>query len=515
MIEPLIIMERGERPPGDWPALPLISPTTYLAGQEHADARGRLVINLAPNYRYLSTGYYCSLLAEARAQRIIPSVRTIEDLSRKAIYGLAIQNFSRLVARLIRNENATERLRFYSYFGFSPVAGGGELCRQLFERFPAPILRIELTPGNGWHIGRLTLVARERLPAAERENFLEGFRRFVGRRWRRSSRTANRYRYDLAVLHNPEEKLPPSDRGALGRLTRAGRRMKVNVELITRRDYPRIAEYDALFIRETTAINHHSFAFSIRAWEEGIPVIDDPDSILLCTNKVYLAELLAKHRIAHPRTLIVNRATLGTVESTLGFPTVLKMPDGSFSRGVFKADDAAALERIGKTLLADSELVLAQEFLYTPFDWRIGVLAGEPLYACKYFMARKHWQIYDHSGKRTREGAWETVPLDAAPPTVVETARRAARLIGDGLYGVDVKEVGGRAVVIEINDNPNLDADVEDAVLGASLYEKLLAEFIRRIERPRAVFPADTDARKEGSGDETTGSASGGSSRNG
>ena len=55
-------------------------------------------------------------------------------------------------------------------------------------------------------------------------------------------------------------------------------------------------------------------------------------------------------------------------------------------------------------LLADSELVLAQEFLYTPFDWRIGVLAGEPLYACKYFMARKHWQIYDHSGNKTREG---------------------------------------------------------------------------------------------------------------
>ncbi|MDN5864333.1 MAG: RimK family alpha-L-glutamate ligase [Gammaproteobacteria bacterium] len=288
------------------------------------------------------------------------------------------------------------------------------------------------------------------------------------------------------MLHDPNEKMPPSNRQALARLVRVGRRMTVNVELITRRDYPRIAEYDALFIRETTAVNHHSFDFSMRAWEEDIPVIDDPDSILRCANKVYLAELLGKHRIAHPRTILFNRATLRDAGRELGFPLVLKMPDGSFSRGVFKAEDEAALKDIGRKLLAASELVLAQEFLYTPFDWRIGVLAGEPLYACKYFMARKHWQIYDHSGAKVREGGWKTIPIEETPAAVVGTARRAARLIGNGLYGVDIKETGGRTVVIEINDNPNLDANIEDAVLGASLYEKLIAEFIRRIEQPAA-----------------------------
>jgi glutathione synthase/RimK-type ligase-like ATP-grasp enzyme len=122
--------------------------------------------------------------------------------------------------------------------------------------------------------------------------------------------------------------------------------------------------------------------------------------------------------------------------------------------------------------------VLAQEFLYTPFDWRIGVLAGEALYACKYFMARKHWQIYDHSGKKTREGNWETVPIETAPREVVETARRAARLIGDGLYGVNVKQLGDDFVVMEVNDNPSIEAGCEDAVIG---------EFIRRIESPLAT----------------------------
>lgn len=484
MAETLIVMEPNQRPHGDWTVLSEFAPADYLAGHKGCDAQGGLIVNLSPDYDYLSTGYYCSLLAEARSQRVIPSVRTIEDLSRKAIYGLVTRNLTRLMSRLTVHREDARRLSFYSYFGFSSLPGGGELCRQLFERFPVPILRIELARREHWEIARLVLVPLRRLPAAEHEDFVEGFRRFLGRRWRRSNRTRNRYRYDLAVLHDPEENLPPSDRGALARLTRAGRHMKVNVELVTRRDYPRIAEYDALFIRETTAINHHTFAFATRAQDEGIPVIDDPDSILRCTNKVYLSELLARHRIAHPRTLIVTRNNIGDVGPQIGFPAVLKVPDGSFSRGVFKADDAIELESIVPGLLADSELVLAQEFIYTSFDWRIGVLNGQPLYACKYFMARKHWQIYDHSGSKTREGGWETVAIESAPPAVVTTACKAARLIGDGLYGVDLKELPDRVVVIEVNDNPNLDANVEDAVLGHRLYEILLGEFIRRIESP-------------------------------
>jgi len=36
---------------------------------------------------------------------------------------------------------------------------------------------------------------------------------------------------------------------------------------------------------------------------------------------------------------------------------------------------------------------------------------------------------------------------------------------------------------MEINDNPNIYAHVEDAVAGDELYRRLLDEFIRRIER--------------------------------
>jgi glutathione synthase/RimK-type ligase-like ATP-grasp enzyme len=57
--------------------------------------------------------------------------------------------------------------------------------------------------------------------------------------------------------------------------------------------------------------------------------------------------------------------------------------------------------------------------------------------------------------------------------------------MGDGLYGVDLKQVGGRVVVTEVNDNPNLDAGCEDALLGDELYRRIIGELLARIERKK------------------------------
>ena len=64
----------------------------------------------------------------------------------------------------------------------------------------------------------------------------------------------------------------------------------------------------------------------------------------------------------------------------------------------------------------------------------------------------------------------------------------AASVIGVGLYGVDLKQVGDRCYVIEVNDNPNIDAGNEDGVLKEALYREVLGVFLRRIrERGKPV----------------------------
>jgi glutathione synthase/RimK-type ligase-like ATP-grasp enzyme len=59
---------------------------------------------------------------------------------------------------------------------------------------------------------------------------------------------------------------------------------------------------------------------------------------------------------------------------------------------------------------------------------------------------------------------------------------KAAKQIGNGLYGVDVKQSGDKFFVIEVNDNPTIDAGEEDTILKDELYRRIMAVFLERIE---------------------------------
>jgi glutathione synthase/RimK-type ligase-like ATP-grasp enzyme len=146
------------------------------------------------------------------------------------------------------------------------------------------------------------------------------------------------------------------------------------------------------------------------------------------------------------------------------------------------------LKKITEDLFKKTALLLAQEYFYTDFDWRIGVLNERPIYACKYYMTKGHWQIYNHDKKMTKgiqSGNSETFPISKVPKHVISTALKMSNLIGDSLYGVDIKERDKKAYVIEVNDNPNIDVNVEDAISGMDLYYNIMYEFVRRIEAKR------------------------------
>jgi glutathione synthase/RimK-type ligase-like ATP-grasp enzyme len=126
---------------------------------------------------------------------------------------------------------------------------------------------------------------------------------------------------------------------------------------------------------------------------------------------------------------------------------------------------------------------VAQEFVPSGFDWRVGVLDGKCLWVCKYHMAKGHWQIRGgRSVEKPRFGRVEAVAPGDAPAGAVELGVRAASLMGNDLYGVDVKEVDGRYLVMEVNDNPSLEAGDEDAVLKDELYLTIMRAFLERLE---------------------------------
>ncbi|MGD8547449.1 MAG: RimK family protein, partial [Thiohalophilus sp.] len=425
----IVIVENRQDWRADFPEVDLVEAGDYLGNKNYLQLKQPHVINLCRSYRYLSTGYYCSLLAEARRHRMLPSVRTITDLSRKAIYSLDSEGLDKLVDRYLKKHTGQlERNTFdmYILFGRTESPEFQPLARQIFESFACPLLKIEFRHQQGWHISRIKPIGLNALPEELNDFFNEAFNSYLSYRWRKP-KPRSRYRYDLAILHNPDERLPPSNKAALQKFVRAGKKLAINVELIGKKDYNRLAEYDALFIRETTNIDHYTYQFARKAEAEGMVVMDDPHSIVMCTNKVYLSELLEKNAIPRPCSVILHKGN--NSESGIDYPVVLKIPDGSFSRGVFKAENAEQYASITKELFRDSDLLLAQEYLYTEFDWRIGVLNRQPIFACQYYMSRSHWQIVKHGSKGGfTEGGYQSWPLSSVAPEVIETAVRAANL---------------------------------------------------------------------------------------
>lgn len=474
-----------------WPIVfgnDIVDAQAYLTDLIYANPEPVRIYNLCDSYSYQRLGYYVSLLAEARGHKPIPRARTMEDLRAPGVVRLLTETLDELVQHAFR-DNAIEPVEWDFYFGLRPGYSEDVLGQQLFQLLKAPLLRVHFEcTGKRWQISKACALAMGELNETETTKvFAAAEQFFIGRNGRGGKHTASRY--DIAILHDADDAHPPSNPSALQKFSEAADTLGMHVEFIGRADYGRLSEFDGLFIRDTTRVNHYTYRFARQAAAEGLVVIDDPDSILKCTNKVYLAELLAQRSIPAPKTLVVHRANLDQVFPTLGTPCIVKQPDSAFSAGVTKVATQDELESKAAELLALSDLFIAQEYLPTDFDWRVGVLDGRVLYVAKYFMAPGHWQIIKrNAAQQLQEGATAALSIGEAPDEVIQQALRAANCIGDGLYGVDVKQAGGMCYVIEINDNPNLDAGNEDGVLKDALYREVMGVFLKRIEARRRAL---------------------------
>ena len=479
----LIVVNNPRDWPLDVPGVTVVPARAYLTDPAYGSDRFVRVFNLCKTYRYQSLGYYVSLLAEARGHKPLPRANTIEDLKSRNLVRLLTEGLDELIQKSLAPIKS-DAFELSIYFGRNVASRHGPLSRQLFNLLQAPLLRADFERrSHHWRIRSVRPIAASDIPPQHREFAIQATTAyFMGRRRRVRKLVAPRY--DLAILHDPNNPEPASNARALQKFEKAAQALGMHAEFITRADFGRLTEFDALFIRDTTFVNHYTYCFSRRAAAEGLVVIDDPDSILKCNNKVYLAEILARHRLPAPKTLLVHRDNVDRIIPVLGLPCVLKQPDSSFSVGVVKVESEEDLPAKVNALLDKSELIVAQEYLPTEFDWRVGILDRRSLFVAKYFMVPGHWQIVKHGNQKQDfvEGATVALPVGEAPDRVVKLALKAANLIGDGFYGVDIKQVGNRFYIIEINDNPNVDAGNEDSVLKDALYREVMEVFLKRIE---------------------------------
>ncbi len=477
----LIVVENTKRWPFELEGVEVVAARSYLVDPRFAEIKRTAVYNMCRRISYQSVGYYVSLLAAARGHRPMPSVATVQGLGDAPLLRAASDELDDEIQRCLSPLRGND-FTLSIYFGRNLAKKYDRLARALFNQFPAPILVARFHRSEDeWRMTGLRLGAASDVPESHRPFVIESAEGYFGRRRSKPRKTV--LRYDLAILWSEDDPASPSDGRAIKRFVRAAARHGILAEVVGPEDYGRIAEFDALFIRQTTFVNHYTYRFATRAAAEGLVVIDDPEAIVRATNKVFQAEVFARHAIPSPRTLVMHEGNTAELVEHVGLPCVLKKPDGAFSIGVVKVNTPEEAETRLEELLDESELVIAQEFAPSEYDWRVGVLDRKPLFLCRYHMARGHWQIVSRQGKTDRYGKVEAVLMEDAPPGLIQTAVRAASLFGDGLFGVDAKVVGGRVMVVEVNDNPNLDAGYEDALLKDVIYDEIAAWFRARLDR--------------------------------
>lgn len=504
----LVVVSDLEDLPAD--AGPRVSAEAFLAGQVEAPEPDT-VVNLCRSWRYLSDGYYVSLLAEARGQGVFPSPSTIVGIRNPRLVLRALDEagvatvepqgaLPAAIAPDLAGEGETVLVRDQSEgrpiyrpatelesaevvacFGRCANPSFRRLAGAVYRVWPAPLLELSLLRVEGrWRVLHVRPLGLAELDQEQRLELVRQLRE----RPPRPVAPRKRPRASLAVLFDEADPCQPSSPETLERFERIAARQGLHVARIGLHEVGRLGEFDALLVRTLTGPDLPSFGFALQAEALGMPTLDDTASILRCCNKVYLHELLERGGVATPATRVFGRAaSWGELTRELGEPLIVKVPDGSFSSGVFKLKSAEEFEARVGALLERSPLLLAQRFVPTAFDWRVAVLGGELLFACRYYMARGHWQIASATRGGTRYGRVEAVPLGSAPPAVLSAARQAAALVGEGFYGVDLKELEpGEVVVMEVNDNPNLDLGYEDAAEGDRVYEALAQHFLTRIQ---------------------------------
>ncbi|MCK9592074.1 MAG: ATP-grasp domain-containing protein [Methanoregula sp.] len=266
---------------------------------------------------------------------------------------------------------------------------------------------------------------------------------------------------DRKTLSNSEQL------NALIRCRDVAESMGHNVDFIFPVDISKIPRMDALFIRARTDPMNVTYVASRIASLYGIPVIDDPRSIQICSDKVNMYSHLIRERISMPKTIFLSKNDLTVDRVThlfdeLGSPLIVKEPSTSFSLRVEKVLDIADFFKVARRFIKLSDWIVVQQYIESRYDWRIGVLGGELLYACKYTIPSDTFKIQASVNGHLVYCGVESVTPDKVPPQVIRLGIDAANAIGRGLYGVDIKNNNGDAYVIEVNDNPSIESGEDD-----------------------------------------------------
>ncbi len=205
-------------------------------------------------------------------------------------------------------------------------------------------------------------------------------------------------------------------------------------------------EADAALIRAISAAKAHASAVTLSSL--GVRVVNSPEVLSICGNKLTTTAKLSKAGIPTPKTAVAFSLE-GALEAakSIGYPVVIKPVNGSWGRLVSLAQDEEEL----RTILEHREAIPSpyyrihyiQEFIRKP-GRDIRAYGTEKAFITAIYRVSDHWVT------NTARGA-KAVPAEYREE-LADLVIRTAEALGGGFLGVDIAEDEERGlVVIEVN----------------------------------------------------------------
>jgi len=215
----------------------------------------------------------------------------------------------------------------------------------------------------------------------------------------------------------------------------------------------KLSPYDAVLPRIGASITYYGTAV-VRQFEQmDVFCANSSLSIVNSRDKLRSLQILSRHHIGIPQTTFARHKAdvLPAIERVGGAPVVIKLLEGTQGVGVILAENVKVAEAIIETLQSTRQNVLIQKFVVESKgrDIRAIVVGDRVVAAMRRVAQGQEFRSNVHRGGRT-----ELVELS---DDYLQTAVRAAQIMGLRIAGVDMLEGKDGPQVMEVNSSPGLE----------------------------------------------------------
>jgi len=214
-----------------------------------------------------------------------------------------------------------------------------------------------------------------------------------------------------------------------------------------------LSTYDAVLPRIGASITYYGTAVVRQFQEMDVFCANNAAGITNSRDKLRSLQILSRHHIGIPRTTFVRdkKDVLPAIERVGGAPVVIKLIEGTQGIGVLLAETINAAESIIELLQSQKQNVLIQKFVAESKgrDIRAFVVGDRVVAAMRRVAQGQEFRSNVHRG-----GVAEAVELSEQ---YMETAVRAAQILGLQVAGVDMLEGRNGPQIMEVNSSPGLE----------------------------------------------------------